>query len=146
MDFQGVKDSRSVFGAGTGFSFTGGAFWIDNLSHAVNALLYEIQRNRVLASQGQDPGLPDIVPLEHKLEPAVRDALVKSIKQFASSISSSEERQQSIEQTLRRTLLKGSPSTEESTRLIGAFVEATSAMEYASGDDAWMKNHRRKLR
>ena len=119
---------------------------IANLSHAVNALLYEIQRTRVLASQGQDPGLPDIVPLEHKLEPAVRDALVKSIKQFAASISSSEERQQSIEQTLRRTLLKGSPSTEESTRMIGAFVEATSAMEYASGDDAWMKEHRRKLR
>jgi TrmH family RNA methyltransferase len=119
---------------------------IANLSHAVNALLYEIHRDRVLSSQGQDPGLPNIVPLEQKLEPKVREALVKSIQQFAASLSSSEERQQSIEQTLRRTLIKGSPSTEESTRLIGAFVEATSAMEFVSGDDAWMKDHRRKLR
>ncbi len=119
---------------------------IANLSHAVNALLYEIQRSRVQASQGQDPGLPDIVPLEPRLDPAVRDALVRAIEQFSTGISASVERQQSIEQTLRRTLLKGSPSTEESTRLIGAFVEATSALEFASDDEAWMKDHRRKLR
>ena len=119
---------------------------IANLSHAVNALLYEIQRSRVQSTQGNDPGLPDIVPLEVRLDPSVRDALVKAIHQFATGLSSSPERQQSIEQTLRRTLLKGSPSTEESTRLIGAFVEATSALEFASDDDAWMKGHRRKLR
>ncbi|MAF93166.1 hypothetical protein CMO85_00705 [Candidatus Woesearchaeota archaeon] len=119
---------------------------IANLSHAVNAILYEVQRLRVQASQGDDPGLPDIVPLETKLEPAVRRSLITSIEQFAQSMSTSPERQQSIEQTLRRTLLKGSPSTEESTRLIGAFVEATSAMEFVAGDESWMKNHRRKLR
>jgi len=119
---------------------------IANLSHAVNALLYEVQRARVLAQQGEDPGLPDIVPLRNNLDPSVREALVKSIHQFAESITASEERRRSVEQTLRRTLLKGSPSTEESTRLIGAFVEATSALEYASGNDAWMKEHRKKLR
>ena len=119
---------------------------IANLSHAVSTLLYEVQRHRVQSSQGDDPGLPDIVPLESTLDPAVRGALIKAIEQFAQQISSNAERRQSIEQTLRRTLLKGTPSTEESTRLIGAFVEATSAMEFASGDDAWMKDHRRKLR
>lgn len=119
---------------------------IANLSHAVSSLLYEVQRHRVQSSQGEDPGLPDIVPLESTLDPAVRGALIKAIEQFAQQISSNAERRQSIEQTLRRTLLKGTPSTEESTRLIGAFVEATSAMEFASGDDAWMKDHRRKLR
>jgi len=119
---------------------------IANLSHAVNALLYEVQRARVLAQQGDDPGLPDIVPLRNNLDPSVREALVKSIHQFAESITASEDRRRSVEQTLRRTLLKGSPSTEESTRLIGAFVEATSALEYASGNDAWMKEHRKKLR
>ena len=45
---------------------------IANLSHAVNALLYEIQRDRVLSQQGHDPGLPDIVPLAAQLEPDVR--------------------------------------------------------------------------
>ena len=119
---------------------------IANLSHAVNALLYEIHRHRVLNSQGDDPGLPDIVPLEPQLQPDVREALTRAIHQFALASGSTEERQKSIEQTLKRTLLKGSPSTDESTRMIGAFVEATSAMEFASGDEAWKKDHRRKLR
>jgi TrmH family RNA methyltransferase len=119
---------------------------IANLSHAVNALLYEIQRDRVLSQQGHDPGLPDIVPLAAQLEPDVRVALTKSIHQFAMATGSTKERQHSIEMTLKRTLLKGTPSTEESTRMIGAFVEATSAMEFASGDASWKKEHRRKLR
>ena len=96
--------------------------------------------------QGMDPGLPDIVPLKPPLEPAVRDALVRAIEQFAGVGPGSAERKESIEQTLKRTLLKGSPSTEESTRMIGAFVEATSALEFAQDDDGWKKEHRRKLR
>ncbi len=119
---------------------------IANLSHAVNALLYEIQRNRVRNRQGTDPGLPDIVPLEISLEPAVREALVKAIEQFAKSCSGSVERQSSIEQTLKRTLLKGGPTSQEATRMIGAFVEATSALEFSQGDELWKKEHRRKLR
>ena len=35
---------------------------IANLSHAVNAILYEIHRSRALTGQGDDPGMPDIVP------------------------------------------------------------------------------------
>ena len=119
---------------------------IANLSHAVNAILYEIHRNRVRLHQGTDPGLPDIVPLKTSLEPAVREALVKAIEQFAASSSGSPERRSSVEQTLKRTLLKGAPTTEESTRMIGAFVEATSALEFAQGDEGWKQAHRRKLR
>ena len=118
---------------------------IANLSHAVNALLYEVHRWRVLHHQGEDPGLPAIVPLEVNLDPTVRKMLVKAIEQFAASTGTTEERKASIEQTLRRTLLKGSPSNEESTRMIGAFVEATTALQFASGDEAWKKNHRRRL-
>ena len=119
---------------------------IANLSHAVNAILYEIHRSRVLSGQGVDPGMPDIVPLRASLDPNVRAMLIKAIEQFAAATGDNEARRTSIEQTLRRTLLKGAPSSEESTRLIGAFVEATTAMEFASGDDAWRKEHRRKLR
>ena len=118
---------------------------IANLSHAVNALLYEVHRWRVLHHQGEDPGIPAIVPLEANLDPTVRKMLVKAIEQFAASTGTSEERKASIEQTLRRTLLKGSPSNEESTRMIGAFVEATTALQFASGDEAWKKDHRRRL-
>ncbi len=119
---------------------------IANLSHAVNAVLYEIQRNRVMLRQGMDPGIPDIVPLKNPLDPAVRGALVKAIEQFAASSSGTPERRASIEQTLKRTLLKGAPSTEESTRMIGAFVEATSALEFVQDNEGWKKEHRRKLR
>ena len=118
---------------------------IANLSHAVNALLYEVHRWRVLHHQGEDPGIPAIVPLEANLDPTVRKMLVKAIEQFAASTGTTEERKASIEQTLRRTLLKGSPSNEESTRMIGAFVEATTALQFASGDEAWKKDHRRRL-
>ncbi len=119
---------------------------IANLSHAVGAVVYEIHRTRVLDQQGQDPGMPDIVPLTPSLDPAVREALVKAIDQFASGSSASAERRLSVAQTLRRTLLKGSPSTDECTRMIGALVEATTAMEFARDDPLWKKNHRRKLR
>ena len=119
---------------------------IANLSHAVNALLYEIHRSRVLERQGMDPGLPNVVPLQPGLDPKVREMLIKAIEQFSAATGSSEARRSSVEQTLKRTLLKGSPSTEESTRLIGAFVEATTALEFAAGDDIWRKEHRRKLR
>lgn len=119
---------------------------IANLSHAVNALVYEVHRERVLQGQGQDPGIPDIVPIETTLKPAVRQSLVKAIQQFSRSVSGQPERQSSVEQTLKRTLLKGAPSNEEATRLIGAFVEATSALEFSQGDDTWKKEHRRKLK
>ena len=119
---------------------------IANLSHAVNALIYEAHRSRVLAGQGTDGGMPDIVPLSQVLQPNVRQALLEAIHQFATSMNGPEERLESIEHTLKRTLLKGTPSNEESTRLIGAFVEATSALEFSNNDPYWKKEHRRRLR
>jgi len=119
---------------------------IANLSHAVNALIYEAHRSRVLAGQGTDGGMPDIVPLCQVLQPNVRQALLEAIHQFATSMNGPEERLESIEHTLKRTLLKGTPSNEESTRLIGAFVEATSALEFSNNDPYWKKEHRRRLR
>ena len=118
---------------------------IANLSHAVNALLYELHRFRVLQKQGVDPALPDIVPLETNLTPQVRQALVAAIAQFSQAMTGVPERGQSIEATIKRTLMKGTPSDEESTRLIGAFVEATTALQYAQQNSDWMKEHRRRL-
>ena len=119
---------------------------IANLSHAVNAVLYEIHRSRVIERQGVDPGLPEIVPLQSSLDPKVRAMFIKAIEQFSAATGASDARRLSVEQTLKRTLLKGSPSTEESTRLIGALVEATTALEFVRGDEGWKKDHRRKLR
>ena len=111
----------------------------------MNALLYELHRFRVLQKQGVDPALPDIVPLETNLTPEVRQALVAAIEQFSQAMTGVPERGQSIEATIKRTLMKGTPSDEESTRLIGAFVEATTALQYAQQNSDWMKEHRRRL-
>ena len=119
---------------------------IANLSHAVTAILYEIQRSRVINHQGDEPGLPDIVPLLSTLQPSVRKSLIKAIEQLSGQTGKSPEHRLSVEQTIKRTLLKGTPSDEEATRIIGAFVEATSALEYARNDPRWQKEHRRKLR
>jgi tRNA/rRNA methyltransferase len=118
---------------------------IANLSHAVNAMVYEFHRHRVLKFQGSDPAIPDIVSLQATLDPAVRQALLKSIEQFSLALSGPEEKLLSIDKTLKRTLVKGTPSNEESTRIIGAFVEATTALEFTQGNANWKKNHRRKL-
>ena len=42
---------------------------IANLSHAVTIFLYELHRTRVLQRQGQDPALPNVVPLEVRTNP-----------------------------------------------------------------------------
>lgn len=118
---------------------------IANLSHAVNAIVYEFHRHRVLNFQGVDPALPNIVSMENSLEPAVRQSLLKSIEQFSCALSGPSEKLSSVEQTLKRTLVKGTPSNEESTRLIGAFVEATTALEFSQNNPNWKKEHRRKL-
>lgn len=118
---------------------------IANLSHAVNAILYEFHRSRVLNQQGSDPALPEIVPLAHSLEPPVRQALVDAIEQFSHAMTGVPERASSVEATLKRTLLKGTPSNDEATRLIGAFVEATTALQFSQDDPQWMKEHRRRL-
>ena len=118
---------------------------IANLSHAVNALLYEIQRHRVQSLQGVDEGLPDIVPLERALSPALRTTLVESIEQYSSALPGKDERKESVNQTLKRTLLRSTPTEDEATRLIGGLVDATTALQYVDGKPEWMNKRRRKV-
>lgn len=118
---------------------------IANLSHAVNALLYEIQRHRVQSLQGRDEGLPDIVPLERVLSPALRTTLVDSIEQYAQALPGKDERNDSVNQTLKRTLLRSTPTEDEATRLIGGLVDGTTALQYVEGNQEWLNQRRRKV-
>ena len=119
---------------------------IANLSHATTALLYELHRSRVILHQGSEPSMPDVVPLERTMTPQVRVVLQKAIHQYAAALSWSEERRASFRQTMIRNLMKSMPTDQEATRLVGGFVEATTALEHANQDERWMKNRRRKLR
>jgi len=118
---------------------------IANLSHAVNAILYEVQRHRIHTSLGSDPGLPEIVSIDRLMTPELRQTLLKAIQQYAESLTWSDERKFSFEQTMKRTLSRSMPTDDEATRLIGGLVEGTTAMQFSSKNPEWKKHHRRKL-
>jgi len=119
---------------------------IANLSHAVTALVYELHRQRVMRHQGDELGMPAIVPLERHLSPEVRTVLNRAVQQLAASLTWSEERRESWRQTVVRNLAKAMPTDEEATRMVGGFVEATTALQHAVGHPDWVNDRRRKLK
>ena len=118
---------------------------IANLSHAVTIFLYELHRKRVLQRQGQDPALPNVVPLNVRNNPQVRRAFRDSVEQFADVLPGLEERRVSVRQALDRMAARSAVSDEEMTRLVGAYLDATTALQRVSGDEAWSKHRRRRL-
>jgi len=118
---------------------------IANLSHAVTLFLYELHRTRVLNRQGSDLALPDVVPINVRNEPGLRRAYRESIEQFADVLPGLDERRMSVRQVLIRQAAKGGASDEELTRLIGAYLDATTALQRVAGDESWSKHRRRRL-
>jgi len=118
---------------------------IANLSHAVNAFLYEVHRQRFRHTAGLDRGVPEIVPLTTSLNPEIRQIFLKALHQYSIILPCSIEKQQSIMDVFQRVILKGNPSTDELSRLIGAFVESTTALQYVNGDESWKKNRRKRV-
>jgi TrmH family RNA methyltransferase len=118
---------------------------IANLSLAVNAIISEIQRHWVKTTQGIDEGIPDIVPLERYISPALRSTLVESIEQFANELPGKQERIESVNQTLKRTLLRSTPTEDEATRIIGGLVDGTTALQYVNDKPDWLNKRRRKI-
>ena len=118
---------------------------IANLSHAVTIFLYELHRTRVLERQGIDPALPPVVPLEVRNNPQVRQAFRDSVNQFADVLPGIDERRASVRQALNRMAARGAATDDEMTRLLGAYLDATTALQRVAGDEAWSKQRRRRL-
>ena len=118
---------------------------IANLSHAVTLFLYELHRTRVLDRQGQDPALPNVVPLEIRNNAKVRQAFRASVEQFSAVLPGLDERRDSVRQALIRMSARGGASDDEMTRLLGAYLDATTALQRVAGDEAWSKQRRRRL-
>ena len=119
---------------------------IANLSHAVNAFLYELQRQRVKSSSEiADPGLPEIVPLQRSMNSELRKILNLSLKQYGEALPGLEERGESFAAALKRSLHRSQPTEEEATRLIGGFVDATTSLQKESKDERWLKDRRRRV-
>lgn len=118
---------------------------ITNLSHAVHTLTYELHRQRVLDGQGRDDALPDIVPIERSISPEQRRVLRKSIDDIARFLPGGEERRISFSHSLTRALQRSGLETDQTNRLIGGFVDASTALEFVSQDTTWRSSRRRRV-
>lgn len=118
---------------------------ITNLSHAVHTLTYELHRKRVLDGQGRDDALPDIVPIERSISPEQRRVLRKSIDDIARFLPGGEERRISFSHSLTRALQRSGLETDQTNRLIGGFVDASTALEFVSQDTTWRSSRRRRV-
>ncbi|MDP6866072.1 MAG: RNA methyltransferase [Candidatus Poseidoniaceae archaeon] len=118
---------------------------ITNLSHAVHTLTYELHRNRVLERQGQDAALPDIVPIQRGISPEQRNVLRKSVEDIARYLPGGDERRISFTHSLIRALQRSGLETDQTNRLIGGFVDASTALEFAANSDNWRSNRRRRV-
>ena len=118
---------------------------IANLSHAVNALVYELHKNRVLSNQGSDRSIPDIVPLERSISENLRGILVKAIEEMSYSLPGNEERKNSFKNSLIRSIMLSMPTEDEATRMVGGILDATTALQFVAGNDEWLSKRRRKI-
>ena len=118
---------------------------ITNLSHAVHTLTYELHRHRVLEKQGDDEALPDIVPIQRGISPEQRVVLRKAIEDIAMHLPGGDERRISFTHSLTRALQRSGMEPDETNRLIGGFVDASTALEFASQYDDWRTTRRRRV-
>ena len=118
---------------------------IANLSHAVTLFLYELHRRRVLQRQGKDEALPSVTPLTRRSDPTLRGVVREAVAEFAEALPGQPERRESVKQTLTRITARSGASDDELTRLVGAVVDATTALQYAGDDPRWLKDRRRRL-
>ena len=118
---------------------------IANLSHSINGFLYQLHSDRVKSQQGNDSGLPAIVPLERSLSPNLREKFLQAVEQFSSSVPGNQERKDSIKNSLTRMVMMSSPTKDEVTRLIGGLIDATTSLQYLADDENWKKNRRRRV-
>ena len=118
---------------------------IANLSHAVNACVYELHRTTVYSKQGSDPGLPNIVPLERSINPTLKGIMNQGIHEMGQSLPGNAERKQSFSHNLRRAIMRSMPTEDEATRLIGGLIDATTALQFVEGNSEWKSQRRRKI-
>ncbi|MAW22896.1 MAG: hypothetical protein CMA16_05570 [Euryarchaeota archaeon] len=118
---------------------------ITNLSHAVHTLTYELHRYRVLKRQGHEEALPDIVPIHRGISPEQRNVLRKSVEDIAKFLPGGDERRISFTHSLTRALQRSGLEPDQTNRLIGGFVDASTALEYATSKKEWQSSRRRRV-
>ena len=111
---------------------------IANLSHAVGQICYELHRDRILN------GLSILgVNSSKSISSDLRLILRKSIDDFCNSLDS--DKSELINDVFERVILRGLPIDSEAERMIGAFVQAATALQKQSGDEEWRRNRRKRV-
>ena len=116
-----------------------------NLSHAVTLFLHAFHSSRLLDPDPKDQGIQDHTVKLESLDPELRRALIQAMKNFGEVLPGPEHRLDGVSDVLRRVVLRGTPQSREAHRLIGAFIDATTALRYLSGDERWRRERRRRL-
>jgi len=111
---------------------------IANLSQAVGHCVYELHRDRVLHGT-----MIRGVEKQRAISPELRQILKQAISEFSSSLDS--EKNDLIADVYDRVILRGLPIDSEAERMIGAFVQATTALQKASEDEEWRRDRRKRV-
>lgn len=111
---------------------------IANLSQAVGHCVYELHRDRVI-----NGSMVRGVSKDRILSPELRLILKQAINEFSGSLDS--DKNELIADVFDRVILRGLPIDSEAERLIGSFVQATTALQNLSGDDEWKRDRRKRV-
>ena len=118
---------------------------IANLSHAVNACVYELHRSRVISRQGKEAGIPNVVPLKRGISPELKHILLQTVRELAHALPGNDERRKSFGQSLSRSIMRSMPTEGEANRMIGGLLDASTAIQYVEGNEEWRSKRRRKI-
>jgi TrmH family RNA methyltransferase len=111
---------------------------IANLSQAVGHCVYELHRDRVKNGGG-------ILGVNKKnaITPKLRQILKQAISEFSDSLDS--DINELIADVYDRVIMRGSPIDSVAERLIGALVQATTALQKVRDDDEWKRGRRKRV-
>ena len=105
---------------------------------AVGHCVYELHRDRVIHGT-MIRGVEKI----RAVNPELRQILKQSILEFSSSLDS--DKTELIGDVFDSVILRGLPIDSEAERMIGAFVQATTALQKLSDDDSWKRERRKRV-
>ncbi len=111
---------------------------IANLSQAVGHCVYELHRDRV-KNGGEILG----VNKKNAITPELRQILKQAISEFSNSLDS--DITELIADVYDRVIMRGSPIDSEAERMIGALVQATTALQKVQNDDEWKRGRRKRV-
>ncbi len=111
---------------------------IANLSQAVGHCVYELHRDRV-----KNGGAILGVDKKRAITPQLRQILKQAILEFADSLDS--DINELVADVYDRVIMRGHPIDSEAERMIGALVQATTALQKMQGDEDWKRGRRKRV-